>query len=83
MIDAVNIRDDKRLKVVVKSLLKDLGVEYNDSDIHSAYSLGPIRTGIARPRSVKVTFDVCSTKGEIFKNIDKLNSQIPGMPQTI
>ena len=72
LIDGVNERDYKRPKAVVEALLKDLGVEHKETDIRSAYRLGPIRTGVSRPRSIKITFATSNVKGEIFKNIDKL-----------
>ena len=75
LIDGVNERDHKRPKVVIESLLKDLGVEYKETDVCTAYRLGPIRTGVSRPRSIKIIFTSTSTKGEIFKNIDKLKDQ--------
>ena len=53
-------------------MLKDLGIDYKDTDIRAAYRLGPICTGISRPRSIKIIFTSNTTKGEIFKNIDKL-----------
>ena len=74
LIDGVNERDNKRPRVVIDSLLKDLGIDFKDTDVRSAYRLGPIRTGISRPRSIKITFATTSTKGEIFKNIDKLKN---------
>ena len=72
ILDGVNERDNKRPKPVIESLLKDLGIDYKDTDIRAAYRLGPIRTGISRPRSIKIIFTSNTTKGEIFKNIDKL-----------
>ena len=72
LIDGANERDYKRPKVVIETLLKDLGVNYKENDIRATYHLGPVRTGISRPRSIKVIFTTTSTKGEIFKNIDKL-----------
>ena len=75
LIDGVNERDNKRPRAVIDALLKDLGVEYKETDIRFAYRLGPIRTGISRPRSIEITFANSSTKGGIFKNIDKLKTQ--------
>ena len=72
LIDGVNERDNKRPRAVIEALLKDLGVTFKDSDIRTAYRLGPVRTGVSRPRSIKITFANSSIKGEIFKNIDKL-----------
>ena len=74
LIDGANERDNKRPKVVIETPLKDLGVEYKEADIRSAYRLGPIRTRISRPRSIKITFASSTTKGEIFKDIDKLKN---------
>ena len=72
ILDGVNERDNKRPKPVIESLLKDLGIDYKDTDFRAAYRLGPIRTGISRPRSIKIIFSSNTTKGEILKNIDKL-----------
>ena len=57
---------------MIDSLLKDLGVDFKDSDVRAAFRLGPIRAGVARPRSIKIIFAASNIKGEIFKNIDKL-----------
>ena len=67
ILDGVNERDNKKTRLVINSLLKDLNVEFKDVDIKAAYMLGPIRNGVARPRSIKVIFANISTKGEIFK----------------
>ena len=75
LIDGVNERDNKRPRAVIDVLLKDLGVYYKENDVRSAYRLGPVHTGISRPRSIKITFANSSTKGDIFKNIDKLKNQ--------
>ena len=72
LIDGANERDNKRPKAVIEALLKDLGVDYKEADIRTAYCLGPVRMGISRPRSIKVIFAATTTKAEIFKNIDKL-----------
>ena len=72
ILDGVNERDNKRPKVVIENLLKDLDLECKDTDVKAAYRLGPIRNGTARPRSIKVIFTSSNTKGDIFKNIDKL-----------
>ena len=61
---------------MIEELTKDLGVDMKDVDIKSVYHLGPIKSGISRPRSIKVHFTKSSTKGEIFRNIEKLQ-QIP------
>ena len=72
ILDGVNERENKRPRSVVSNLMKDLSIEYKEADIKAAYRLGPVRNGIARPRSIKVLFVNPATKGEIFKNIDKL-----------
>ena len=72
LMDGINERDHKRPIVVVQALLTDLGITYKDGDIKSAYRLGALKTGITRPRTIKVQFSNSSLKGEIFKNISKL-----------
>ena len=57
---------------MIEALLKDLGVDHKETDIRATYCLGPVITGISRPCSIKDIFTTTSTKGEIFKNIDKL-----------
>ena len=72
LIDGVNERDYKRPRAVIDALLKDLGVDFKESNVCSAFRLGPIRAGVARPHSIKITFATSSAKREIFENIDKL-----------
>ena len=55
-------------------MLNDLSIDPKSADIKATYRLGPLKNGIARPRSIKVIFANSSTKGEIFKNIDKLKN---------
>ena len=57
--------------MIVTNLLKDLGVEFSDSDIKSAYRLGPINDKATRARSIKVQFVSNHFKYEILKNIQK------------
>ena len=73
LLDGIS-EQDKRPTEVVKSLLKDLGIEFKDSDIKAAYRLGPLKTGITRPRTIKVQFLSSKTKGDILKNIGKLKT---------
>ena len=75
IIDGVREQGSKRPKVVVINLLKDLGVEFSDSDIKSAYRLGPINDRATRPRSIKVQFVSNQFKYGIFKNIQKLKGK--------
>ena len=72
ILDGVNERDNKKPRIVVSNLLKDLSIDYKESDIKAAYRLGPVRNGVARPRSIKVLFANSTKKGEIFQNIEKL-----------
>ena len=44
LIDGVNERDNKRPWAVIDTLLKDLGVDHKDTDVRSAFRLGPIRS---------------------------------------
>ena len=53
--------------------LNDLEVDWKDVDIKSTYRLGPIKTGVSRPRSIKGIFSSVHVKSEIFKNIEKLS----------
>ena len=55
--------------------MKDLDIDFKDTDTKAAYRLGPLRNGTARPRSIKVLFANPGTKGEIFKNIEKLRQK--------
>ena len=61
---------------MIEELLKDLEVDVKEVDIKSVYRLGPLKTGISRPRSIKVHFTKSNVKGVIFRNIEKLQ-QIP------
>ena len=72
LLDGINERDFKRTMVVVQALISDLGVTYRDGDIKSAYRLGAVKTGISRPRTIRIQFTNTSRKGEIFNNISKL-----------
>ena len=76
LLDGVNERDHKKPIVVVQTLLTDLGVTYKDGDIKSAYRLGAIKTGISRPRTIKIQFTNTALKGSIFKNISKLKENV-------
>ena len=72
ILDGINERDNKRPRVVIENLLKDLDIEYKETDFKAAYRLGPIRNGNARPRSIKVIFNSTHIKGDIFRNIGQL-----------
>ena len=74
LIDGVNEHGNKKPVAVVENLLKDLGVQIKDGDIKVAYRLGPLKPGVARPRTIKVQFNKTNTKGEIFKNVGKLKN---------
>ena len=65
----------RRPKSIVSNLLKDLQVEFAESDIKSAYRLGPINDKASRPRSIKVQFASNAFKYEIFKNIQHLKGK--------
>ena len=71
IVDGVKEMRTIKAKSQIASLLDDLDVECKDSDIKAAFRIGPIRKGVSRPRSIKVEFASQTTKGEIFKNIDK------------
>ena len=73
ILDGVNERDNKQPKIVIEKLLKDLTIDNKANNIKTAYRLGPLKNGVTRPRSIKVIFANSATKGEIFKNIGKLN----------
>ena len=74
LIDGVNERDNKRPIAVIEALLTDLAIPLKDGDIKTAYRLGALKTGIARPRTIKVQFNNSAIKSEIFKNIGKLKT---------
>ena len=74
LIDGVNEHGNKKTLTVVENLMKDLGLKYKEGDVKMAYRLGPLKTGIARPRTIKVQFNSTHHKGDIFKNIGKLKS---------
>ena len=65
-------KEQGRPKTVVTNLLRDLGVEFSESDIKSAYRLGPVNDKATRPRSIKVQFVSNKFKYDIYKNIQKL-----------
>ena len=71
LLDGVT-EQEQRPNAVINSLLADLGVETKDGDIKAAYRLEALKTGIARPRTIKVQFANSKTKAEIFKNIGKI-----------
>ena len=75
IIDGVREQGTKRPKTIVTNLLKDLEVDFIDSNIKSAFRLGPIRENAARPRSIKVQFINNNFKYDIFKNIQKLKGK--------
>ena len=68
-------KEQGRPKAVVASLLKDLGVEFVEADIRSAYRLGPVNDKSTRPRSIKVRFVSNKFKYDIYKNIQKLKGK--------
>ena len=72
LLDGVNERDNKRPMAVIQALLTDLGITFKEGDVKVAYRLGALKTGISRPRTIKVQFANSSIKGDIFKNIGKL-----------
>ena len=76
LLDGVNERDNKRPVAVIEKLLSDLEINFKDCDIKSTYRIGPLKTGISRPRTIKVHFTSPSMKGEIFKNIGKLRKVV-------
>ena len=68
-------KEQRRPKSVVSNLLKDLGVEFVEADIRSAYRLGPMNDKSTRPRSIKVQFVSNRFKYDIYKNIKKLKGK--------
>ena len=75
IIDGVKEQGSKRPKAIVINLLKDLDVEFSETDIKSAYRLGPMNDRATRPRSIKVKFTTNQYKYEVFKNIQKLKGK--------
>ena len=73
LLDGVS-EQEKRPNTVINSLLSDLGIETKEGDIKASYRLGALKTGIARPRTIKVQFSNVKIKTEIFKNIGKLKT---------
>ena len=73
LIDGVS-ENEKRPNIVVNSLLSDLGIPVKEGDIKATYRLGALKTGVARPRTIKVQFSNSKTKAEIFKNIAKIKN---------
>ena len=71
LIDGVNERDHKKPIAVVQALLSDLGVPYKEGDVKAAYRIGTLKTGVSRPRTIKIQFSNTALKGGIFKNISK------------
>ena len=68
LLDGVS-EQEKRPATVMNSLLSDLGIESKEGDIKASYRLGALKTGISRPRTMKVQFTNAKIKTEIFKNI--------------
>ena len=75
IIDGAKEQGPGRPKSIVSNLLKDLGIEYTEADIKSAYRLGPVNDKATRPRSIKVQFASNRFKFDIFKNIQKLKGK--------
>ena len=75
VINGVKEQGSKRPKAVVINLLKELEVEFSESDIKSAYRLGPVNDRATRPRSIKVQFISNHFKYHIFKSIKKLKGK--------
>ena len=75
LLDGVNERDHKRPMVVIQALLSDLDITFKDGDIKSAYRIGAVKTGVSRPRTIRIQFSNTSLKGEIFKNISNLKKK--------
>ena len=75
LLDGVS-EQEKRPSVVINLLLKDLGIDVKEGDVKASYRLGPLKTGISRPGTIKVHFANSKTKTEIFKNIGKLKNII-------
>ena len=73
LLDGVT-EQEKRLTTVINSLLSDLGIDTKEGDIKASYRLGALKTGISRPRTIKVQFANAKIKTEIFKNIGKLKT---------
>ena len=73
LLDGVS-EQERRPITVVNSPLADLGIEFKEGDVKASYRLGTLRTGIARPRTIKVQFANSKTKAEIFKNVGKLKN---------
>ena len=69
------VKERGRPKTVVINLLKDLGVEFVEAGIRSAYRLGPVNDKNTRPRSIKVQFANNRFKYDIFKNIQQLKGK--------
>ena len=74
IIDGVKEQHAQKPKSVISSLLSDLDINHNDHDIKLAFRIGPYKKGIARPQSIRIEFLTPNTKGEIFKNSDKLRN---------
>ena len=70
LLDGVS-EQEKRPTMVVNKLLADLGIETKEGDVKASYRLGALKTGVARPRTIKVQFSSSKIKAEIFKNIGK------------
>ena len=66
------------LKTIVANLLKDLQVDFVDSDIKSAFRLGSINDKASCQRSIKVQFVSNSFKYFTFKNIQILKDRLWG-----
>ena len=66
---------NRRPKLVVTHLLKDLEVEFCDANIKSTYRLCPINDKATRPRSIRVQFVTISFKYEMVPTKDGLAFQ--------
>ena len=75
IIDGVREQGTRRPNSIITNLLKDLDIAFSDSDIKSAFRLGPIKENAVRLRSIKVQFTSNAFKYKIFKNIQKLKGK--------
>ena len=65
----------RRPKSTIINLLKDLQIDFADTDIKSAFRLGPIKENASHPRSIKVLFASNHFKYDIFRNIQNLRGK--------
>ena len=77
LIEGVPEKSKLKPREIAGNLLKELGIDFVESDIRTAYRMGQLQNNPKRGRAIKVKFSATYFKQEICKNIVKLKAHIP------